>query len=74
MPVTTHCRDCVNQIWQDRPRDLIGCKLQVKLQAGQEGISRLRMDLLDIGPKEFGQAMDRYLRWKKSGFGGALRK
>ena len=74
LPVTTHCRDCVNQIWQDRPRDLIGCKLQVKLQAGQEGISRLRMDLFDIGSEEFGQAMDRYLRWKKSGFGGALRK
>ena len=65
LPVTTHCRDCINQIWQDKTRDLIGRSLP----AAREGISRLRMDLLDFHPGDFHQLMERYLRWKKSGYG-----
>ena len=64
LPVTSHCRDCMNQIWKDSPRDLIGTDVPV----GPGGISRLRMDLLDVNIEDFQRIKERYLYWEKSGF------
>ncbi len=64
LPVTSHCRDCVNQIWQDKPRDLIGSDLPVR----QERIGRLRMDLLDVSRDEFERVKARYIGWMRNGF------
>lgn len=70
LPVTTHCRDCINQIWQDKPRDLIGTDLLLD----REKPVRLRMDLLDVSRDEFESVKARYIRWASDGFRKASRR
>ena len=64
LPVTTHCRDCYNLIWQDKPGSLIGEDLQ-----GMTGyVKRHRFDLFHLEAKEIENMKLAYLHWKEQGF------
>ena len=64
LPVTTHCRDCYNLIWQDKPGSLIGEDLQ-----GTTGyVKRHRFDLFHLEAKEIENMKFAYLHCKEQGF------
>lgn len=64
LPVTTHCADCYNLIWQDRPTSLIGEDLTGVIAK----LCRLRFDLFGLSKKELDKMKKQYMLWEKNGF------
>lgn len=64
IPVTTHCEDCYNKLWLDRPRNLIG------QEAGStaSSIHRFRFDFFLTSPSEIGKIKQQFLSWEQNHF------
>lgn len=62
--VTTHCRDCYNLIWQDKPKNLIG----EDIKELSSRIKRHRFDLFELTKAEVSSVKQRYLKWQKQDF------
>lgn len=62
--VTTHCSDCYNLIWQDKPRSLIG----ENLTAISSHVKRHRFDLFALTETEISSAKQNYLQWEEQHF------
>lgn len=63
-PVSTHCRECYNLIWQDCPRNLIGENIGETFLH----VNRHRFDLFCLKEDEIEQMKQRYLEWEQKGF------
>ena len=70
LPVTTHCRECYNLIWQEKPYDLIGEDLTGSIPY----VTRHRFDLFHMSEKEIKEMKDRYLIWQENHFMCDLQK
>ena len=62
--VTTHCLDCYNLIWQDKPKSLIG----ENIKEVSSHIKRHRFDLFELTEAEVSSIKQRYLKWKEQHF------
>lgn len=62
--VTTHCLDCYNLIWQDKPKSLIG----ENIKEVSSHIKRHRFDLFELTEAEVSSVKQRYLKWKEQHF------
>lgn len=64
LPVTTHCRDCYNLIWQDVPMSLIG----EDLEGFSSHVKRHRFDLFLLDEAEVEARKREYLDWSRQHF------
>lgn len=64
LPITTHCRDCYNLIWQEMPMNLIG----EDLEGLSSHIKRHRFDLFLLDEKEVQERKKEYLDWQQHDF------
>ena len=62
--VTTHCLDCYNLIWQDKPKSLIG----ENIKEVSSHIKRHRFDLFELTEAEVSSVKQRYLKCKEQHF------
>ena len=69
-PVTTHCRECYNLIWQGDPRNLIG----EELGGISSHVNRHRFDLFCLKEDEIEKMKKRYLEWKEGAFSESFEK
>ena len=70
LPVTTHCREWYNLIWQDKPYNLIGEDLTGSIPY----VTRHRFDLFHMSEAEIKEMKDRYLIWQENHFMCDLQK
>lgn len=64
LPITTHCRDCYNLIWQDVPMNLIG----EDLEGFSSHVKRHRFDLFLLNEAEVETRKREYLDWSRQHF------
>lgn len=62
--VTTHCLDCYNLIWQEKPTNLIGEDLK-KISSH---IKRHRFELFALTETEISSVKQKYLKWEEDNF------
>ncbi|MCI6859307.1 MAG: U32 family peptidase [Eubacterium sp.] len=70
LPVTTHCKNCCNLIWQENARNLIG----EDLSEIADFVNRKRFDLFRVEDQELSTIKKNYILWEANGFRADTKK